>query len=111
MTDEPHFNIRCRERGIVDTDPGWLWNRITESIREGDGFVELVKTSSDNRYWRFFVEDGRFYAVTKVDSPKPVTIYTHEMFRRAARFSKLYRKGKPRHKMVMKAGKKGLRHQ
>lgn len=96
MIDNSHFGVRCRERGITESDTHWLWKRLVRSIDRDDGFAELVKTTDKSRFWRFECWEGTFFAVTKTDNSLPMTIYTPEMFRNVKRRLKLHKKGKKR---------------
>lgn len=97
-----HFNQRCRERGIVQTCPDKLFEAIRRAVKAYDrgeptDFVELVMANeaADSRIWRFFCDDGIFYAVTPMDGQRPMTILTQKMV--AAK------------KAALKARKRGLK--
>lgn len=81
LNTQPHFNRRCRERGIVTADADELFHRLVSAIKSFDPFVDFVMTYNGGRYWRFHCEDGIFYTVTGITDPFPRTILTQSMIR------------------------------
>jgi hypothetical protein len=89
----PHFEARCRERGITKTCPAQLAKDITEAIRNGLDFVEHVfSTPAGASFYRFECADGIFYAICGTHSGKCITLYTQDMMK-SARAARKQRKG------------------
>lgn len=94
LTVNKHFVQRCRERGIEKTDPDELFAGLVWAKANGrDDIAELAKKVNDAEYWRFWCEDGMFFAVFVEGSIAPVTVMTHEMYRRKRWRAKLLKKG------------------
>lgn len=114
-----HFNERCRERGIVKTDPDRLFEDIRRAVRmheqgQEQDVVELVMVNeaADGRIWRFFCEDGIFYAVTPVKGRRPMTVLTQKMVaskKAASKARKRSVKFEPGHKRRKEGRREGRR--
>lgn len=77
-----HFEERCRERGIVNTNIADLFKGLQWAIRSKRwDLVEKVAEGNGSKYWRFKCPDGIFYAVTPKGKHAPVTVFTQEMMR------------------------------
>lgn len=96
MTDysATHFNLRCRERGIVKSDLDLLHRGLRWAIEQGrDDLCEMVLKYKDVRYWRFRCPDGIFYAVTGENDNQPRTVVTQSILRKKKWAAKRNRKG------------------
>jgi len=92
MTAKSHFNQRCKERGIVNTDIDDLFQRLRFAAQNGrDDLIEKVLEHDGGAFYRFRCEDGIFYAY--MVNCYPVTIYTQKMMR-AAKFARKRRAGR-----------------
>jgi hypothetical protein len=80
---EPHFDIRCRERGIRSVEPAVLRLAIERAVRANDeSVIEYVMHRLGNPIWRFKLPvEGILYVVTYRDTGRCVTILTQAMIR------------------------------
>lgn len=85
-----HWAKRCAQRGI-EQDPDALWWQVRADILSGA--CDLVLTLGHNRYWRFHCDAGIFYAVTNLNHPEPITVFTQSMIRAKKFAAKKHRKG------------------
>lgn len=82
MKSEPrgHFEKRCRERGILETDPTLLKNGLKWAVKNSRGdLVEKVLQHDGADHYRFRCPDGIFYAVFRDGIEYPLTVYDREM--------------------------------
>lgn len=101
--EDSHFNQRCRERGIVESDTDLLFDKLVEAIRalrhgEENGAIELALTTDAGQFFRFRVPEGLFYAVTEPGGWLPKTVYDQQMFRRARNAHRAFRR---RHRLPL----------
>ncbi len=86
-----HFAARCYEYGIRSEGGYAIWKRVMAAI--GDGTAEHVLTARDKtEFYRFFVDEGAFYAVYASGIGVVVTVFTQDMMANRKRVE-----GKRRH--------------
>lgn len=92
-----HFEDRCIERGIVETDGHLLWRELCWAIaNKRDDLVEFCKATDKADYWRFRCKEGVFYAVVKAGRNDPCTVYDQAAYRQQCRREKARRGGSQR---------------
>lgn len=94
MRVSPHFVDRCRERGIVESDPAELFASLIWAKSNGrDDFAEMAKRIEDAEYWRFSCLDGIFYAIFLEGRYTPSTVMTQGMYRQKRWAAKRRKRG------------------
>lgn len=81
-----HFIKRARDRGITHTDPEELWHQLVEDAEKGR--LDRVMRSARATIYRFFVDEGTFFAVFPTDFHGPVTVFTQGIMRNLRRRQK-----------------------
>ena len=81
MVKEWHFAARCRERGLPDVSPQWLYDQLRRAFAGKSvelDFAEKVIPLDSGQCWRFGIDGQQHFAVIGPEG-EPRTILTAAM--------------------------------
>ena len=90
-----HFQQRCIDRGITDTNSEALWEALRIAILDGNESMAEPVMPGDGEAWiyRFKVPEGIFYTVAGPDG-RPRTILTQGMVARKKQARKMRKRAR-----------------